>query len=322
MRMYVAKRLVGTLGLLVVMSYLIFTLIGLMPGDPLDVMASNDPDMTSEDVARLRALAGLDQPLTERYLGWLGRALQGDFGYSRLYNQPVIDILAERLVNTAWLMGLSFALSIAIAIPAGIIAAQRPGGLIDGGINLLAFAGYSLPSFWLALLLIILFAVDLGWLPAGGVKTIGGPEGWAGLLDRLYYLILPVMTLTILSAGTFLRFVRAAMIEAMRGDYIRTARAKGCSKMRVIWFHALGNALIPVVTIIALSFGTLFSGALVIETIFSYLGMGKLIYDAIIGSDYNLALMGLMLATAVTLLANLCADMAYGWLDPRIDYER
>ena len=315
---YFAKRLVESLVLLAVMSLLIYGLIGLMPGDPIDLMLASDPDITSEDVARLKAIEGLDQPLMQRYAGWLGRAMQGDFGYSRLYGQPVTAILGERLINTFWLMGSSFVLALAIAIPAGVWAAQRPGGIVDGSINLLAFAGYSLPSFWLGLLLIILFAVELGWLPAGGVKTIGD----GGILDRLRYLILPVLTLTTLSAGTFLRFVRAAMIEAMRGDFVRTARAKGCSNARVVWHHAFRNALIPVVTIIALSFGSLFSGALVVETIFAYLGMGKLIYDAIIGSDFNLALMGLMLATLVTLAANLAADMAYGWLDPRIDYER
>lgn len=315
---FLAKRLIETAALLLLMSFLIYGLIGLMPGDPIDLMISADPDVTSEDVARLKALQGLDQPLLDRYLRWLGAAIQGDFGFSRLYGQPVLNILAERLFNTAWLMGASFLLSLLIAIPAGVAAARKPGGLADGTINLLAFAGYSVPSFWLGLLFIILFAVELGWLPAGGSQSIGGE----GFLDRLRYLILPVLTLTVLSAGTYLRFVRAAMIEALRGDFIRTARAKGCSQARVVWHHAFRNALIPVVTIIALSFGSMFSGALVIETIFSYLGMGKLIYDAIIGSDYNLALMGLMLATAVTLFANLAADMAYAWLDPRISYER
>lgn len=318
MTAFLSRRLIETVLLLFFMSFLIYALIGLMPGDPIDLMLASDPDVTSEDIARLKAVHGLDRPLLERYWAWLVQALQGDFGFSRLYSQPVTDVLADRLVNTFWLMGLSFALALAISIPAGVAAARNPGGVVDGGINLLAFAGFSVPSFWLGLLLIILFAVELGWLPAGGVKSVGGE----GLLDRLRYIILPVLTLTVLSAGTFLRFVRAAMIEALRGDYIRTARAKGCAPRRVVWHHAFGNALIPIVTIVALSFGSLFSGALVVETIFSYLGMGKLIYDAIIGSDYNLALVGLMMATLMTLLANLAADVAYAWLDPRIDYER
>ncbi|MEZ5847546.1 MAG: ABC transporter permease [Geminicoccaceae bacterium] len=313
---YLIRRLVETTGMLLLLSFAIYALIGLMPGDPVDLMLSADPDMTSEDAQRLKALHGLDRPLTDRYFAWLSGAIQGDFGYSRLYGQPSLQVLVPRLVNTLWLLGTSFVLALAIAIPAGVIAARRPGGLLDGTINLLAFAGFSMPSFWLGLLLIILFSVELGWLPAGGVQSIDG----GGIADRLRYMILPVMTLAALSAGTFVRFVRASMIEALREDYIRTARAKGCSENRVVWRHALANAAIPVITVTALHLGSLLSGALVVETMFAYLGMGKLIYDSIMGNDFNLALAALMLAATVTLLANLLADLLYAWLDPRIDY--
>ena len=313
---YLIRRLVETTGMLLLLSFAIYALIGLMPGDPVDLMLSADPDMTSEDAQRLKALHGLDRPLTDRYFAWLSGAIQGDFGYSRLYGQSSLQVLVPRLVNTLWLLGTSFVLALAIAIPAGVIAARRPGGLLDGTINLLAFAGFSMPSFWLGLLLIILFSVELGWLPAGGVQSIDG----GGIADRLRYMILPVMTLAALSAGTFVRFVRASMIEALREDYIRTARAKGCSENRVVWRHALANAAIPVITVTALHLGSLLSGALVVETMFAYLGMGKLIYDSIMGNDFNLALAALMLAATVTLLANLLADLLYAWLDPRIDY--
>ncbi|MCB2056161.1 MAG: ABC transporter permease, partial [Geminicoccaceae bacterium] len=289
-------------------------LIGLMPGDPIDLMIASDPAVTAADAVRLKALHGLDRPLVERYLDWVSRAFSGEFGYSRLYGLPVLEVLWPRLLNTLALMGASLVLALALALPAGITAARRPGGVVDGVVNLVAFAGISVPSFWLGLLLIILFAVELGWLPAGGVTSVGGGD----LPDRLRYMVLPVLTLTILSAGTFLRFVRSAMIETLREDYVRTARAKGCSPDRVVWRHALRNALIPIVTIVALSFGAVFSGALVVETLFAYLGMGKLIYDAILGNDYNLALVALMLAAAVTLAANMAADLLYVWLDPRI----
>jgi len=313
---YLARRVAETLLLLLVMSFLIYGLIGLMPGDPIDLMISADPDLSAADAARLKALQGLDRPLLERYWFWLVQALSGDLGYSRLYARPVVEVLGPRLVNTLALMGTSLALALLLAVPAGVIAALHPRGVVDNGINLLAFAGFSVPSFWLGLILIIVFSVQLGWLPAGG----SAPVGEAALLDRLRYLVLPVLTLTLLAAGTFVRFVRAAMLEALREDFIRTARVKGLSRTAVVVGHALPHAMLSLVTVVALNIGGLFSGSLVVETVFAYLGMGKLIYDAIMGNDYNLALAALMIATIVTLLANLVADIAYGWLDPRIDY--
>jgi peptide/nickel transport system permease protein len=296
------------------MSFLIYALIGLMPGDPIDLMISADPRLTSNDIARLKSLYGLDRPLLARYAAWAGAALGGDFGYSRLFAQPTITALLGPLGNTAALMGASFVLGLALAFPIGIAAARRPGSAADRLVNLFCFAGVSVPPFWLALLLILLFAVTLNWFPAGGVATVGD----GGLADRARHLALPVATLTIASLAGYARFLRAALIEAMRQDYIRTARAKGNSERRVLLAHALRNALNPVVTVVALSFGSLFSGALITETMFAYPGMGKLIYDAVMGNDYNLALAALLFATLVTLVANLAADVAYAGLDPRI----
>jgi peptide/nickel transport system permease protein len=315
---FLCQRLVESLFVLLVMSFAIYLLIGLMPGDPLDMLISADPEITSEDVVRLRGIHGLDRPLALRYLSWLEGALRLDFGHSRAYARPVAVVLGPRLVNTTLLMGLSFVLALLIALPLGILAALRPRSWLDYGLNLLAFAGISMPSFWLGLLLMLLFAVQLGWLPAGGVGTVGIDN----LADRIRHLVLPVMTLTVLSAGTLVRFTRAAMLETLREPYIRTARAKGVGPLRLVLGHALRNAMIPVTTIIALDVGTLFSGALVVETLFAYPGMGKLIYDSIMGNDYNLALIGLLFATAVTLAGNLAADMVYVWLDPRISYGR
>jgi peptide/nickel transport system permease protein len=315
---YLVKRLVGAAVLLLLMSFVIYGLLGLMPGDPIDLMARGNPDMTSADLERLREVHGLDQPLLLRYWEWLKGALQGDFGYSRLHARPVLDILMPRLGNTCLLMGLSFALALVVAIPAGVLAAMRPRSWYDYALNLFAFAGISVPSFWLALLLILLFSVELGWLPAGGVATVGA----GGLGDRLVHLVLPVLTLAVLTAGSLIRFTRAAMLEALRQDYIRTAYAKGLGRLGVVLRHALRNAMIPVVTILALNFGALFSGSMIVETMFAYLGMGKLIYDAVLGNDFNLALVGLLFATLLTLLSNLGADAVYAWLDPRISYER
>jgi peptide/nickel transport system permease protein len=316
MARFIAVRLTQVLVVLALMSFVIYALIGLMPGDPIDLMLTADPHLTAADVARLKALYGIDRPLGERYLAWAQAALAGDFGYSRLYSMRAVAALLPRLANTAVLMGASFILGLAIALPLGALAARRPNGQLDAAINLVSFAGISVPPFWLALVLILLFAVSLGWLPAGGIATIGD----GGLADRARHLALPVATLTIASIGTYLRYMRAGMIEALRQDYVRTARAKGASELRILWAHALRNALIPVITVVALSFGSLFSGALITETMFAYPGMGKLIYDAILGNDFNLALAGLLFATLLVLLSNLAADIAYAAADPRITY--
>ena len=311
---FIAQRLAETIIVLLVMSFLVYVLIGLMPGDPVDILISGDPHMTTADAARLRALYGLDQPILERYVAWLMHVLTGDFGYSRTFQRPALEILLPRLGNSAILMGVSFVVSLAIALPMGILAALKPYSRLDYAVNLLCFAGISVPVFWLALVLIIVFSVKFGVLPAGGMGTVGDTS----FADLARHMALPVATLTLANVGGYARYMRAAMIETLRQDFIRTAKAKGASPARIVFDHALRNALIPVVTIVALSFGALFSGALVTETMFAYPGMGRLIYDSILGNDFNLALVGLLFATLATLLANLAADLAYAGLDPRI----
>ncbi len=313
-----ARFLLARLGqaclVLVVVSALIHGLMALMPGDPIDLMLAGNPDMTAEDAERLREIYGLNDPPLERYLKWAGQALQGEFGYSRLYNQPVLDVLLPRLANTLLLLVCALALSVLIAVPLGMIAARRPGGLADQAISLFCFAGISVPSFWLALLLIMFFAVQLGWLPASGM----GSEG--GLVDGAAHMVLPVLTLTLLSTAIYARHARAAMIQELRADYVRTARAKGVGQPRLLGRHVLRNAMIPLTTVLALDIGTLVGGALITETMFGYLGMGKLIYDAVMANDFNLALIGLLFATGFVLLANFLADIGYAALDPRVTY--
>lgn len=311
---YIAGRLFESVLVLLALSFAVYGLIGLMPGDPIDLMIQADPNLTPADAQRLKALHGLDQPILDRYLAWLANAVQGDFGYSRNHGKPAIEVIAGGIGNTVTLLGISLILSLAIAVPVGVYAALRPYSKTDYAVNLACFAGISVPPFWLALLLIILFAVVLKWLPAGGMETVGD----GSFLDRLHHLVLPVITLTIASVGDFTRFIRASMLQTLRFDYIRTARAKGLSMTRVVTGHALRNALLPLVTIVGLSFGRLFSGALITETMFAWHGMGKMIYDAILGNDYNLALIGLLFATALTLIGNFLADVGYVWLDPRV----
>jgi peptide/nickel transport system permease protein len=310
---FTAIRLAQIAAMLVLMSFVIYALIGLMPGDPIDLMMGADPHLSSADLARLKTLYGVDRPLMERYLAWAGAVLHGDLGYSRLFSAPVVATLLPRLGNSLILLGSSFVVAFAAALGLGIAAARRPRSGFDAAVNFICFAGVSLPTFWLALILILVFAQGLGWLPASGTGSGGGA-------DWLRHLILPAATLTIANIGGYTRYVRAAMREALGQDHIRTARAKGASEARVVWRHALRGALVPIATILALSFGTLVSGAVVTETMFAYPGMGKLIFDAVMGNDYNLALAALLLATAVTMLANLAADLAYAWLDPRVSY--
>jgi len=303
--------------MLLIVSFLVYMLMGLMPGDPIDLMLAANPEAGPEDAARLRAIYGLDKPLLERYKNWLVAAMQGDFGHSRLYTRPVLEVLLPRMGTTFLLMSLSLILTLLIALPVGVYAARTPYGFADRVVNFFCFAGISLPPFWLALILMSIFAVWLGWLPAGG----NGADGEAGFFDRLPHMILPVATLTLASIGGYIRYIRSAMMESLTANHIQTAYAKGCSDTQVVWKHALRTALIPVVTIVALDFGTFFSGALITETMFSWPGMGKLIYDSIMGNDFNLALVALLFSTFFVLAANFAADLLYMLLDPRVKME-
>lgn len=317
MTRFILRRVLQTLIVLLVMSFVIYSLIGLMPGDPIDIMVAANPNIAPEAAAALRKLYGLDQPLLLRYWRWLMAAVQGDLGYSRTHSQPVLTMLLPALGQTCKLLISSFVISVILSFVLGILAARKPGGWLDGIISLAAFAGISVPVFWLALMMILVFAVGLHWLPASGIANVGD----GSFKDQVIHLIMPVTTLALATTGGFTRFVRASMIEVLRLDLVRTARAKGAGEGRVILIHAFRNALIPVVTVMALSFGVLFNGALLTETMFAQPGMGKMIYDAILGNDFNLALSGLLFATLVTLLSNLAADLAYGWLDPRISLQ-
>jgi peptide/nickel transport system permease protein len=306
----VAGRLVQIGVVLAILSALVWLAMGLMPGDPLDLAMAADPRLTAEDAARLRALHGLDRPLGERYLAWAAAVLRGEFGFSRLYAVPVGDVLWPALRSTLVLLGWSLLLSAGIGIGLGVIGAVRRGvGILADGVALLA---QSVPGFWLGILLIILFAVELGWLPAGGMAE-GGSLG-----EAARFLLLPVATLAFVNIAAYARHSLSAMREEMGQPYIRTARMKGLSPRQVVWGHAFPNAAIPVVTVAALDAGSLVSGALVTETIFARPGMGKLIYDSIMGNDYNLALLALLLAALVTMLATLAADCVQRLIDPRL----
>lgn len=319
---YILRRIIQTLVVIILLSYVIFTIMALMPGDPVELMISSNPKITPEDVVRLREFYGLDQPAWKRYGNWVSTLAQGDLGYSRTYRVPVTDLLGPRLWNTFVLSMAAMVFSLVVAIPLGIMSALKPGGRLDSFLNFFSFAGISIPSFWLGIMLIIIFAVKLGWFPAGGTQTIGLEDAsiWARIVDSSYFLVLPVLSLSIQGIGRFVRFTRSAMMEALRNDFIRTAKAKGLPRSVVLWRHAFRNALIPLITVVALSISSVFSGAILTETVFSYQGVGKLVFDSIIANDFNVAMVSFIISISMVLIMNLVADILYGFADPRISY--
>jgi peptide/nickel transport system permease protein len=304
-----ATRLAQIAVTLAVLSFCMFLLIGLMPGDPIDLAIAGDPRLTAEDAARLRALHGVDQPLLARYAAWAGGLLEGRFGHSRLFAQPVAQVLGPALLSTLALLGAALALAAGLGIALGLLAAARPrlAPLVDA----VAILGQSAPGFWLGILLIILFAVTLGWLPAGGSSDTGG---W----DSLRFLVLPVVTLAIANLAAYARHSAAALSATLAEPWVTAARARGNPGARLLLRHALPNAAVPILQVAALDAGALVGGALITETLFARPGMGKLIYDAVMGNDTNLALVALLLVALVTMLATLAADLAQRALDPRL----
>jgi peptide/nickel transport system permease protein len=322
MLLYVLRRLLQTLPLLLVISALIFTLLYLMPGDPLYRMLEGIPNLRPEDYDRLRKLYGFDDPIYVQYGKWLWQLLQLNPGYSREYGQPVFNIILPALKNTLVLTIAAVVLGKLIAIALGIFSAVRQYSIGDYLLTATTFVAYSVPAFWLGLMLIILFSVKLGWLPTSGiVNSELEPGSWAATVDWLKHLILPVAVLAISEIIQVQRFMRSSLLEVLRQDYLTTARAKGLSESVVIGRHALKNALIPVVTIIAVTMPRVVGGSTVIETVFAYPGMGRLLYTSIMGNDYIVAMTVVMIIAVTVVFFNLLADVVYGWLDPRIRYQ-
>ncbi|BDU40090.1 peptide ABC transporter permease [Vibrio nigripulchritudo] len=296
-------------------SFAAYNLMGLMPGDPIDLLAQSDPNITSEDIARLKAEQGLDKPVYVRYFVWLGDALQGDLGYSRMFSQPAIDVLWDAMKNTLVLVGSGTLLSILIALPLGIICAVKQNKATDYIISGLTYLFLSTPAAWLALMLIMIFSVVYPIFPAGGTGEADGAEG----LEKLQYMVLPILSLTLLSIASISRFMRSSMLEVFRQDFVRTAKAKGASSTRVLFKHCIKNGMLPMITVLAMDVAALMSGAVLTETIFSWPGIGKLTVDSINGSDYNVAMLCFMVATTAILVMNFIADILYSKVDPRID---
>jgi peptide/nickel transport system permease protein len=313
---YVLRRLIQSVPLLLGISVIVFGILKAVPGGPLALYEST-PGITDEDIRRLEHTFGLDQPIPLQYLQWLGKFVTGDWGYSLVQHQRVIDLIGERLPNTLYLMGSVFIAVLVLSIPIGVITALRQYSLLDHVITGTTFAFLSMPTFWLGLLLIIGFGLDLRWLPLGGIST---PGAQFDLVDRLRHLILPAATIALVQLGARVRYLRASMLETIGLDYMRTARAKGLPERIIVLRHALKNAAIPLVTIIALDIPELFVGALVTEQIFGWPGIGRLFWDAATRTDYPILMAVIAVSSSLVIFGNLLADLAYAYLDPRIRY--
>jgi peptide/nickel transport system permease protein len=298
-----------------------FAVIHLAPGSPTDLQAQMNPKVSAEYVQRLRSFYGLDKPLHIQYLIWLKKLLKLDFGNSfSPDNRKVIDKISERIPITIMINMLSLFLILIIAIPIGVLSATHQNSFFDKFTTVYVFIGFAVPTFWLALLCMILFGVQLGWLPISGLKSLGFVQSsfTAVAVDRVKHLILPVLLSAFGGIAGFSRYVRSNMLEVIRQDYIKTARAKGLSEQAVVYRHALRNALLPVITILGLSVPGLIGGSVIFETIFAIPGMGQLFYQSAMARDYPVIMGNLVIVALLTLLGNLLADISYSLADPRI----
>ena len=317
---YLLRRLLGTIPLLLGITVLCFAVIHLTPGEAGPLGAELNPKISLQARQRIAEFYGLHDPLPVQYGRWIGRLAQLDFGRSLTDNRPVTDKIAERIPVTLAINLLAMALIFLIAVPIGVLAAARPNGLFDQATTLLVFLGFSTPTFWLALILMRWLGVELQWLPVSGLRSLGA-ETWpwaAQLWDMARHLVVPIGVSAFGGLAGVARFMRGSMVEVLRQDYIRTARAKGLPEGRVLFGHALRNALLPIITILGLSVPGLLGGSVIFESIFSIPGLGRLYYDAVMARDL-MTVMGLLTISAVlTLLGNFLADAAYAWADPRI----
>lgn len=317
---YILKRVALSVLILICVSVIVFVFVNQAPGDPYTQRL--DPSVSPEIREEMLRDLGYYDPIHIKFFKWAKAALQGDFGYSVKYKKPVWDVILEQLPNTILLGTSALILSTAIAIPAGKLSATKRNSLFDYIGTILSFIGISVPAFFFGLILIKFLAFDLKLFPISGMITVGAKyTGFAHVKDVFAHLVLPTMVLALLQTATLMRYTRSAMLEVLDQDYIRTARAKGLRESVVVNKHALKNALIPIITILSIQIPTIFSGAVLTETIFVWPGIGRLSYTAILDRDYPLIMALLLLTTVIILLCNLLADILYALVDPRIRYE-
>jgi peptide/nickel transport system permease protein len=311
MARFIVVRLINSVPVLLIVALVSFSIMQLVPGDPASVMAG--PNATQQEIADLRSNLGLDRPFLEQLVIWFGNLFQGDLGRSILLGRSVAQAISERLGITLALALFAFAITALVAIPAGVIAALRQNTWVDQAVMTIALAGVSLPNFWLGLMLIVVFSVWFELLPAGGYVPIA-----EGVWPWFRSLILPSFSLALLQIGLLARITRSAMLEVLRQDYVRTARAKGLARVMVVGKHAFKNALITVVTVIGIIFSLLLSGSVVIETVYSLPGLGRLLATSILSRDYPVIQGGLLVTAAMFVFVNLAVDVLYALIDPRL----
>ena len=316
MSRYILQRLFGLIGVLFGVSIVLFLALHLAPGDPAQLLLG--PLVRPDDLARLRQELGLDRPLPVQYVTWLGQVLQGDLGRSIASHRPVLVEIVERFQATALLAGASLLISAVVGITVGVLAAINRGGWIDRASMVLALVSMSTPSFWLGMVFIIVFSLVLGVLPGSGMIS---PRGDGGVLDVLAHLILPALTLAAVPTAVISRLTRSSMLEVIGLDYVRTARGKGLSERRLVVRHVVPNALIGVATLVGIEAGYLLAGAVLVETVFAWPGLGSLLVTSILKRDFPIVQGGVMLIAVSYVLINLVTDLAYAYLDPRIRYD-
>jgi peptide/nickel transport system permease protein len=315
---YVLRRLLIAVPSLLGISVVLFTVLALAPGDPFEELATN-PNVPPEVRLALRAQLGLDDPVWQRYWHWLTSMVQGDWGYSFVSRIDVDVLILQRIPVTLAVIGASQVLALLIALPVGVIAAVKPYSWFDRIASTIAFVGFSLPTFFTGLLFILLFSIHLGWLPFVFKADIEA-TGWQWWWEHLKQSIMPIMVLGLFQAASWMRYVRSAVLDVIRLDYVTTARSKGLAEKVVVMKHVVRNALIPVVTLVALQMPAVFGGAIVTEQIFRIPGIGSLLIDAILRNDTPVIMAVTFVFSILVIFFNLVADMLYGWLDPRISY--
>jgi ABC-type dipeptide/oligopeptide/nickel transport system permease component len=308
---FTLRRLLQVLPVVVLSSVGVFLLLHLVPGDPVAVLAG--PDATPETIQAMRQELGLDRSLPVQYGIWLGRVLRGDFGRSYAYRRPVGELILQRIPATVELALAGLALALLVAIPTGVLAAVRQGSVFDWLASTLSGFAIAMPNFWFGILAIIVFSLTLGWLPPGGMVELSRDP-----VAGLWFLVLPAVTLALNQAAVLSRFVKASVLEVLNEDYVRTARAKGLSEAQVTRRHVVRAALIPVATVLGLEFGRLLGGAVIVESVFAWPGMGRLIVQGILHRDYPIVQATLLLLVITFVAVNLVTDLVYGLLDPRI----
>lgn len=318
MLQYALRRTLNAIPILIGITIISFLIIHMAPGGPLSAIAE-DPTVKASDVANMMKAYGLDQPLYVQYWNWIKGMVQGDFGMSFMKNEPVGRVILEYLPNTLLLTISSFIISMLVAFPLGILCALKPNSKFDQIVSSFTFVGLAIPGFWLGLLLIMLFGITLHWLPTGGLRTINAPFS---LWDRIQHLILPITCLIISEIPVWTRHIRSSMLEVINQDYIRTARAKGMEEKRVLFLHTLRNGLIPIATLFGLSLAGFFGGSLIIESIYSIPGIGRLFIEAAFQRDYPVLFTITTITAFLNVLGSILADLSYAILDPRVSYSK